>query len=144
MPLIYRSMTVDGGKPKVGNTARSLGVRIPPDSHPDIEVDVEGNVHPRTGGMSVARNWRDLETHRIPRRLQDKVRDAVGSNRDACWGMGEGAFVTDTVADGLVLTPDNPSSSATHGVVEPDSTMSLHTFQENLVKTRDQWVIDED
>ena len=66
MPLVYRSMAVDGDKPMIGSTARTLGVRPGDGPHDGISVDERGNVSPNTGGMSVAPAWRDLESHRIP------------------------------------------------------------------------------
>jgi hypothetical protein len=58
---IYRSMTKDGDEPKVGPSARSLGVRVPNDiPAPD------GKVTPGSGGMSVAPAWGDLPPWRIP------------------------------------------------------------------------------
>ena len=47
-------MVADGGRLKVGASALALGVRMPPNDHPDIAVDAEGKVEPQTGGMSVA------------------------------------------------------------------------------------------
>jgi hypothetical protein len=54
MPKIYRTMLADGGKPKVGSASKLLGVRFAPNPRADIPVDEHGNVHPETGGMSVA------------------------------------------------------------------------------------------
>ena len=52
MPLIYRSMTRDGDKPKIGSSARALGARVRGDERDDISVDSLGHVRPGTGGMS--------------------------------------------------------------------------------------------
>ena len=67
MPLIYRAMRRDfrDGKPLVGDSAATLGVRLPPDKHFDIPVEADGTVMPLTKGMSVAPNWRSLPRHRI-------------------------------------------------------------------------------
>lgn len=136
MPLIYRAMTREGGHPKVGTTARTLGVRLTE----DIPVR-DGLVLPGTGGMSVAPSWREIAQHRIPKRFIFLVPDAAGSNADSCWWMGEGPFVPGTVAPGLDLRPDRPG----HGVVEPDRVMSPDEFQGWLAATRDLWrLIDEE
>src|SRR5687767_11743213 len=115
MPLIYRSMTVEGGKPLIENSARGLGVRIGDAPGDDVSIDADGHVHPEAGGMSVAPSWRDLEVHRIPKRLKHVVAEARGSNRDACWRMGAGPFENAPIAARLVLRAE----SEIHGYVEP-------------------------
>ncbi len=91
MPKICRSMLEDGGTPKVGSGGKLLGVRLSTDP-PDIRVDPNGDVHPNTGGMSVAPEWRKLPSFLIPRRLKPLLPDACGSNKLVCWTMGEGRF----------------------------------------------------
>lgn len=135
MPLIYRAMARNGDRPRIGNTARDLGVRVPG----DIPVHL-GQVSPGTGGMSVAPTWRDLPPWRIPKRLIDLTPDAAGKDEDACWRMGDGPFEDARVAELLNLRPDRP----THGVVEPSETMALPRFQQALAATRDCWRIDEE
>jgi hypothetical protein len=136
MPLIYRAMTPDGDKPKVGPTARTLGVR----PGGDITADENGDVAPGTGGMSVAPSWRQLKLHRIPRRLRHIVPEASGSPQDRCWRMGNGPFKVDNVASGLSLRPD----TEIHGVVEPSAVVSLEDFQGALAATQGEWSIDEE
>lgn len=135
MPRIYRSMTREGDQPKVGPSARTLGVR------PGIDVtpDPNGNVRPETGGMSVAPSWRVLPPWRIPKRLDSMVPGATGKDEDACWSFGEGPFECSPVNDQLSFRPD----SADHGLVEPAAIMNLDDFQAALAATRDEWVIDE-
>jgi hypothetical protein len=140
MPVIYRSMLIDGGKPKIGCSAITLGVRVPPSKDADIPVGPDGSVHPNTGGMSVAPAWRSLPIFRISKRLRDKIEGASGSRHVFCWRMGEGAFVAGSVAQGLVLNAD----SDTHGTVQPNRPMPLIDYQGKLADTRDKWVIDED
>jgi hypothetical protein len=140
MPLIYRVMTVDHGKPLVANTARGLGVRVGDGPHDDIPVDDIGRVSPGSGGMSVAPSWRDLPEIRIPRRLREKgVLFARGKDVDACWRLGEGRFVAGAVADGLMLRPDRLD----HGTVEPNAVEALNQYRSDLAATRELWVIDE-
>jgi hypothetical protein len=140
MPVIYRSMLMDGDRPRTGCTAITLGVRVPPDDNADILVQPDGTVVPDTGGMSVAPSWRTLPIFRISRRLRDKIEGATGRQDVYCWRMGNGPFLAGTLASGLVLKPD----SAAHGTVEPEKAMPLHHYQAKLAETRDQWVIDED
>ena len=140
MPLIYRAMLIDGDKPRVGPTKKTLGVKPGDDIHDDIPVDENGDVRPGTGGMSVAPAWRDLPAYRIPRRLQPKCRKATGNNNYACWRMGEGPFSDGNLAEGLNLVID----SAWHGIVKPADVMSLERFQALLAATQDLWVIDEE
>ena len=140
MPVIYRSMLIEEKKPKIGSTAITLGVRVPPDKHADIPVESDGTVLPNTGGMSVAPTWRSLPIFRISKRLRDKIEGAAGSREAFCWRTGNGPFLAGTIAPGLVLNPDG----ATHGTVQPDTPMPLTDYQSNLAATRDQWIIDED
>ena len=107
-----------------------------PAKHPDLPVDVSGNVFLKTGGMSVAPDWRLLPPHRIPRRLNKIVRDATGDNRLLCWRLGDTPFVEGPVSDGLVLRVDKP----THGHIEPSMTMPLKTYTEALAATQELWV----
>jgi hypothetical protein len=142
MPLIYRSMLADGNRPRVGSQASTLGVRVAPATKPDIPVDAAGLVHPGTGGMSVAPEWRLLPDHRIPRRLQAKCSRATGNDKFHCWRMGEGPFLPEPVSPELALRPDR-GALVTHGVVEPIREMGLAEFQAALEATSEQWVIDE-
>lgn len=135
VPLIYRAMTREGDKPKIGPSARTLGVR----PSVDITADENGFVIPQTGGMSVAPSWRDLPPHRIPLRLQPIARDACGRNEDACWRMGSGDFDDSPVTDSLDLRREKSD----HGLVEPSRTMELNDFQVAIASTYDLWDIDE-
>ncbi len=48
--------------PRIGDSPKCLGVRLPPNPNPDILVDANGEVHPATnsglGGMSCAPSFR--------------------------------------------------------------------------------------
>jgi len=90
--------------------------------------------------MSVAPKWRDLPEVRIPRRLREKgALLARGKDNDACWRLGDGAFVAEVIADGLVLRPDRPD----HGTIEPVAEVFVGQFLQDLAATRGMWVIDE-
>jgi hypothetical protein len=142
MPLIYRAMLAAGDKPQLGNTATTLGVRVPPAANPDLPVDPQGSVRPGSGGMSVAPAWRLLPIHRIPRRLRPRFPRAAGSNQLFCWRMGEGAFAAGPVVAGLDLRPD-PHHAARHGFVEPSHEMKLLDYQAALAATQPHWLVDE-
>ena len=136
MARSFRAMTVDDGRPSVGPSARTLGVRVPA----DIAEDTNHMVHAKTGGMSVAPAWRELPTHRIPQRLKSpEVPDPRGSNLDACWRMGEGPFFDSPLVGRLRLTVDMPG----HGAIEPEATMPLSDYVHELSNTQSLWVIDE-
>ena len=136
MPRVFRAMSREGDAPRVGNTARSLGVR--PGS--DIATDDSGDVSPKSGGMSVAPSWRELPPHRIPRRLSHLVPGACGNNIDFCWRLGEGAFEDSPVTPLLSLRLDRPD----HGLVEPTCVMPILSFQDALAETRKEWIVDEE
>lgn len=137
MPKIYRAMLREGNRPKIGNTADTLGVRIGPGV---IDIGVSaGAVVPGTGGMSVAPAWRDLPIHRIPRRLVTLCPGACGKNDAACWTMGEGAFEDGHLTDRLYVRVD----TRTHGMVEPEESMTLAEYRSSLAATRNLWTIDE-
>jgi hypothetical protein len=136
VPKVYRSMRSDGESPEVGPSARSLGVR----PGQDIPVAYDGSVHPKTGGMSVAPQWRVLRAHRIPKRLQSICEKATGSDDDRIWTMGTGEFANGIVHDCLELSCD----SIHHGVIGPNAVMHIEELQAQLAKTRHLWAIDED
>jgi len=136
MARIFRAMTVDNGRPMVGPSPRALGVRVPD----DIAFDKDEMVRPATGGMSVAPTWRQLPSHRIPRRLRlNGAPDARGKDEDACWRMGDGAFVSGALIGQSRLAVDRPS----HGVVEPFAVMTHTMCVQELVGTQSIWVVDE-
>jgi hypothetical protein len=128
------------GYPKVGSTARTLGVRIPPDKYADVHPDGQGRVGPGKG-MSVAPRLVDLDEipHRVPARLGEYVYGASGKDSDRVFAMGKGPFVASTVAPSLHLVRDKPK----HGYVEPDKLMPLADYQAALAATRTSWEVDE-
>jgi hypothetical protein len=132
-------MLAEGGKPKIGSESKMLGVRIAPNPHADIPVDENGNVHPETGGMSVAPEWRSLPWHLIPRRLHRRGR---GGNNLICWRLGAGVFEEAPLNADLALRPD-PAAPAEHGFVEPTHVMAIAEYQAALAGTRDDWIQDE-
>jgi hypothetical protein len=128
----------EDGRPKVGETARTLGARPYAWDEPQRDIPVvAGSVRPGTGGMSVAPTLEDLPIYRIPKRYDVPGRGYAGSGKveDSCWIMGDGPFEIASVSDGLRLVPD----SRTHGTVQPSLTMSWVDYQGFLAATRLSW-----
>ena len=144
MPKICRTMwKAEDDSPTVGTDSHMLGARIT-GKQTDISPDSDGNVHPDTGGISVARSINDLLPHLIPKRLRDHFEDAAGSNSRFVWSMGAGEFSEGIVADDLLLRlkPKNAPGKV-QGLVEPTSMMMLQEYQSALAATRPRWTIDE-
>lgn len=135
MAKVYRAMKQAGGRPEVGATARSLGVRIPA----DIAPDETGSVHPGPQGMSVAPDLVSLPLHRIPKRLAYLRLGAIGPDRDIVWSFGQGRFVAGPLAPGLTLLPD----TAHHGFVAPNARMASGDYESALAATQPGWSRDE-
>lgn len=125
--IVLRAMkTGEDGLPKIGDDARSLGVRLSGRVR-DIVADGSGAVHPQTGGMSVSPPPpENLQKHRRPP-------EYGGTGRDPIWEME-----TDELPDGLIYRPD-PARPDEHGFVEPDRVMSLEDYRRLLHGTREFW-----
>src|SRR5579862_9016360 len=134
MPKIYRVMKKEDGRPALGESATTLGVRVA-STISDIPVDADGRVQPGTGGMSVSPSLRDLPYRLIPRRLRRLVPRAVGNDSLFVWSMGGGAFADGAIAPGLQLRVDPKNEN--HGFVEPNALMTLEEYQFALSATRD-------
>ena len=135
-PKVFRAMRRDADHhPTVDQSATGLGVR----PGIDVNIDAADRVILDGGGMSVAPGWRELELHRIPKRLGTVVPGAHGSNNTHCFSTGSGPFQPSSFAKGLVLIPD----SETHGVVAPEAIVTLRQYEADLAATREDWVIDE-
>lgn len=137
MPLIWRGMRMADGRPEVGRGGNLLGIRVGAGETNDIPEE-NGYVQPRTGGMSVSPSLEALPPHRIPRRLQSRFPEAIGSNHLHCWSMGEGAFVHAKLAERLILRPD-PEAPERHGFVEPEQRMPVVEYEAAITATRDLW-----
>ena len=128
-------MLPEGDHPKLGASARTLGVRVPR----DIEPDQNGDVQPGSRGMSVAPSLRDLPVEWVPKRLKHLREGAIGPDTSKVWRHGEGRFETARVAPHLMLRPDRPD----HGNVAPEVAMQLTQYENAIAQTRSDWVIDE-
>ncbi len=113
------------GLPKIGDDARSLGVRLSGRVR-DIVADEAGAVHPQTGGMSVSPPPPDnLQEHRRPP-------EYGGAGRDPVWTLE-----TDGLPDGLRYRSD-PGRPEEHGFIEPDLVMDIGEYRGLLGGTRNQ------
>lgn len=137
MPRIYRTMEMIDGRPAVGESRIRLGVRVPPNRHPDIVPD-EGNVKPGQGGMSVMPDAKPRIPSLVPMRLRAVHPRYAGGTVPGnvyifCTGLGE--FVDGVLTERLKVRVN----SETHGCVEPSAEMTLDNYCEALADTRDQW-----
>ncbi|MFS2100434.1 RHS repeat domain-containing protein [Variovorax sp. Varisp85] len=118
---LYRSMkTGADGLPLPEPTARGLGARIPG----DLSADEHGNVHPNTGGISVAPHTPgNLPSHRRPASLG-------GTGKDEVWGIN-----SENLGPDLRYVQDCP----THGTIQPSRTMPAGEYQAALERTKTRW-----
>ena len=121
---LYRSMNeARDGKPEVGRSARTLGVR----PGIDILVGPDCTVVGRAGGMSVAPESRvNLPRHRLPP-------EDGGTGKDPVWEIG----TADLGAD--LTYREDPLQPGVHGFVEPSRTMTLEDYDRALAATREAW-----
>jgi hypothetical protein len=139
----YRGMVEKSGKPKVGRSARLLGVR------PSIDIDVEqmpkgwlddqGYLRPEaehnptgelvdvairnTKGMSTSLSIESLPAFRRPTTFG-------GTGRDPLWQIEDSKITGDLEA---------VQDSATHVSILPSTTMLLERYETALAKTQDDW-----
>ena len=143
--LYYRGMAEQDGKPKIGRSARLLGVR------PNVDIDVEqmpsscvderGYLKPEaergytgetvavaiknTKGMSVSLSIEGLPAFRKPPAFG-------GSGRDPLWQIDDSKITGD-----LEAVQDSP----THVSILPSATMLLEKYEAALARTHNDWEI---
>lgn len=141
--LYYRSMVEDNGQPKVGRSARLLGVR------PSIDIDVEqmprdylddqGYLRPETErkptGELVAvviRSTKGMSTSLSIESLPAFRRLATfgGTGRDPIWQIEDSQITEDLEA---------VQDSATHVSIMPRTTMLLERYEGALARTQELW-----
>ncbi|NET08541.1 MAG: hypothetical protein F6K16_28355 [Symploca sp. SIO2B6] len=142
--LYYRAMAGENGKPKVGRSARLLGVR------PGIDIDVEqmprdcldsqGFLRPEaernqlfgepvavairnTKGMSVSLSIESLPPFRRPASFG-------GTGKDPLWQIDEHKITTELEA---------VQDSSTHVSIMPRATMLLEKYEAALANTQNHW-----
>lgn len=121
---LYRAMKTDpDSKPRIGDTARSLGVR----PWHDIPLDESGCVQPGKGGMStVANDPRELPEHRRPKWLDGTGTDPIFELKPKL------------LPDALSIRQDGRPS---HHLVEPADECHFDIYQSHLWSTRQKWVM---
>ncbi len=124
---VLRAMKADeDGKPAIGRTARTLGVRTGGGTQ-DIAMAASGYVLPETGGVSVSPPPPEsLPEHRRPG-------EYGGIGRDPVWELD-----TDELPPELAYRPD-PGQPYRHGFIEPAAPMPLERYEAHLHATRDLW-----
>jgi hypothetical protein len=125
----FRAMIPDtDGFPKIGRSARMLGVRVPE----DIVSDEKGFVAPGMGGMSVAPKsaW-NIPNHRRPRGMG---RGSAGRSDDRMYALAE----TEIPPDKLKVRLD-PRYPEKHAFVEPADRIELVGYERNLAGTGKSW-----
>ena len=141
--LYYRGMAEQNGKPKIGRSARLLGVR------PGIDIDIEqmptGYLNEQgylladservfrgelvvvavrnTKGMSVSLSIESLPAFRKPSKFG-------GSGKDPLWQIDDRNIMGD-----LQAIQDSP----THVSILPRVTMSLERYEVALANTQNDW-----
>ena len=141
--LYYRGMAEENGKPKLGRSARLLGVR------PGVDIDIEqmpsgcvdegGYLRPKaerahtgetvavaiknTKGMSVSLSIEGLPTFRKPVKFG-------GTGRDPLWQIDDSKITGD-----LEAVQDSP----THVSMLPSTTMLLEKYEAALARTQNDW-----
>jgi hypothetical protein len=141
--LYYRGMAEQNGKPKIGRSARLLGVRpnidINIDQIPIGYVDEQGYLLPEfqrefseeliivairdTKGMSVSLSIEGLPTFRKPIRFG-------GTGNDTLWQIDNSIIAGDLYA---------VQDSLTHVSILPRVTMSLEKYESALANTQKYW-----
>jgi hypothetical protein len=140
----YRGMVDENGKPKIGRSARLLGVRLgdidinikkmPVDSLdeqgyllPESEHEFQGELVDvairNTGGMSVSLSIEALPAPRKPTKFG-------GYGKDPLWQIYDSNITGD-----LQAVQDSP----THVSISPRVTMSLERYELALANTQDYW-----
>lgn len=141
--LYYRGMADQNGKPKIGRSARLLGIR------PGVDIDIEqmptGYLNDRgyllaeserdfrgeliavavrnTKGMSVALAIESLPAFRRPAKFG-------GTGKDPLWQIDDKHIIGD-----LQALQDSP----THVSILPRVTMSLERYETALANTQNDW-----
>lgn len=126
MRMLRAMKSGEDGKPEIGGTARTLGVRTGGSTR-DIVMASSGYVLPETGGVSVSPPPpENLPEHRRPE-------EHGGIGRDPVWELG-----TDDLPAELVYRRD-PVQPYRHGFIEPAMPMPFEDYENHLRRTRDLW-----
>jgi hypothetical protein len=141
--LYYRGMAEQGDKPKIGRSARLLGIR--PNTDINVEqmpigyLDAQGYLLPEsqrqisgelvtvairdTKGMSVSLSIDSLPAFRKPAKFG-------GTGKDTLWQIDDSHIIGD-----LQAVQDSP----THVSIMPKVTMVLERYETALANTQNYW-----
>lgn len=141
--LYYRGMAEENGKPKVGRSARLLGVRLGVDINvegmPKDWLDDQGYLRPETERKSTGelvvvamRSTKGMSTSLSIESLPAFRRPTVfgGMGRDPLWQIEESKISGDLEA---------VQDSATHVSIMPRVTMLLEKYETALASTQNDW-----
>lgn len=123
---LYRGMTIESGKPKIGDSAKMLGVRIPADIQPDADDNVHRPTPSDYHGMSAAPTIEALIDFRKP--VAFGGTDTAASFR--LWVIDDSVLGSDLVAF---------ADSTTHVTIGPARTMKTAQFRAALAATQGKW-----
>ncbi|PAX53252.1 Tse2 family ADP-ribosyltransferase toxin [Brunnivagina elsteri] len=141
--LYYRGMAEENSKPKVGRSARLLGIRpgidIDVEQVPEGWLDEEGYLLPElerqstseivmvvirnTKGMSTSLSIESLPSFRKPPKFG-------GTGKDSLWQIEDSKICGDIEAI---------QDSSTHVSIMPRSTMLLDKYETALMNTQEDW-----
>jgi hypothetical protein len=142
--LYYRGMVDENGKPKIGRSARQLGVRLGTDINveqipvdhldengyllPKLDREVQGELvavalREEKKGMSVSLSIEALPAPRKPAKFG-------GYGKDPLWQIDDSNITGD-----LQAVQDSP----THVSISPRVTMLLERYELALANTQDYW-----
>ncbi len=129
MRYVRRMTSEADGWPRIADSARGLGIRVPT----DIEPDERGVVAPGTGGLSIASGsmW-NLPHHRRPRRL---ARGSAGPDGDRVYAIDE-----TTIHEPLAVKPD-PRAPQIHSFIEPAHPILSDAYTSRIRATRTSWMV---
>ncbi|MFN6218404.1 MAG: DUF4157 domain-containing protein, partial [Aphanizomenon sp.] len=119
--LLYRGMTESGGEPKIGNTARDLGVR-----DTDVELNPQGKVVPGKGMSTVKGSPNNLVEHRRPPSWG-------GTGKDPVWEIDENNI------NGKLAANHDGENHVSITVAVAQQNMSLEEFRAELITTKPNW-----
>ena len=122
--ILFRPMRgTPEGKPELGASSNSLGIR----PGVDITPDEHGNVGPGQHGLSVTPDdISKLPEARLPREFGGKGKFPV-------WALKEGDLAPD-----LKYTPDEGKPDE-HGFITPSYNMAMEDYLRAIDKTQDDW-----
>lgn len=136
-------MATDNGKPKLGRSARLLGVRLGIDidvvEMPSDGLDTQGYLRPvverQSGGVMVLvvlRNTKGMSTSITAESLPAFRRPPAfgGTGRDPLWQIEESHIGGDLEA---------VQDSDTHVSIRPRTTMLLENYEAALAQTQNYW-----